>query len=61
MEHEDDSDTNCNGALRTIPKGLVKGLGDLNTEKSPVDFRRLVVTQTPVRNHQLTLLRIRRE
>ena len=27
-----------------------------NTEKSPGDLRRLVVTQTPVRNHQLTLL-----
>ena len=27
-----------------------------NTEKSPEDFRRLVVTQTPVKNHQLTLM-----
>ena len=27
-----------------------------NTEKSPGDLRRLVVTQTPVSNHQLTLM-----
>ena len=27
-----------------------------NTEKSPGDLRRLVVTQTPVKNHQLTLM-----
>ena len=28
-----------------------------NTEKSPGDLRRLVVTQTPVKDHQLTLIR----
>ena len=28
-----------------------------STEKSPGDLRRLVVTQTPVRNHRLTLVR----
>ena len=27
-----------------------------NTEKSPGDLRRLVVTQTPVRNHRKTLV-----
>ena len=27
-----------------------------NTEKSPVNLRRLAVTQTPVRNYQLTLV-----
>ena len=27
-----------------------------NTEKSPGDFRRLAVAQTPVKNHQLTLM-----
>ena len=62
------------GALGTVTKNLVQGLGGLgnnrtngdhpnyciiesgqNTEKSPGDLRRLVVTQTPVRNHQLTL------
>ena len=26
-----------------------------NTDKSPGDLRRLAVTQTPVKNHQLTL------
>ena len=59
------------GALRTIPKGLVKGLEDLeikgqvetiktkigqNTKKMPGDLRRLAVTQTPVKNHQLMLV-----
>ena len=27
-----------------------------NTEESPGDLRRLVITQTPVRNHRLTLV-----
>ena len=27
-----------------------------NTETSPGDLRRLAVTQTPVKNHQLTLM-----
>ena len=27
-----------------------------NTEKSPEDLRRLVVTQTPVKDHQLKLM-----
>ena len=27
-----------------------------NTEKSPGDLRRLAVTQTPVKNHQLTMM-----
>ena len=63
------------GVLGIIPKGLVKGLEDLemggqegdlinysiikidqNTEKSPRDLRRLAVIQTPVKNHQLTLV-----
>ena len=60
------------GALGTITKGLLKGLEDLevggrvetiqitkngqNTEKSPGDLRRLAVTQTPVKNHQLKLM-----
>ena len=29
---------------------------DQNTKKNPRDLRRLTVTQTPVRNHQLTLV-----
>ena len=27
-----------------------------NTEKSPIDLRRLAVIQTPVKDHQLTLM-----
>ena len=58
-------------ALSTVTKGT-GGLGNKrtsgnhpnyriikigqNTEKSPGDLRRLVVTQTLVRNHQLTLV-----
>ena len=29
----------------------------LNTEKSPGDLKKLAVTQTPVKNHQLKLMR----
>ena len=57
------------GALGTVTKGLVQRLEDLeitgrttsiseigqNTEKSPVCLKRLIVTQTPVRKHQLTM------
>ena len=32
-----------------------------NTEKSPGDLRRLAVTQTPVKNHRLTLMAQRLE
>ena len=59
------------GALEIIPKGLVNGLQEIsgdhpdyniikigqNTEKSPGDLRTLAVTQTPVENHQLMLVR----
>ena len=64
-----------NGALGTITKGLLNGLGDLevggrvedypndsiaengqNPETSFGDLRRLAVTQTPVKNHQPTLM-----
>ena len=31
-------------------------LGSENTEKSPVDLRRLAITQTSMRNHWLTLM-----
>ena len=62
------------GALGTVTKGLVQGLGlgnkrtsesypnfsiikfGQNTEKSPGDLRRLAVSQTQVRNYQLTLV-----
>ena len=59
------------GAFATVTRGLLKGLEDLeikgrmdyhiiensqNTEKSPGDLRRLVITQTPVKDHQLKLM-----
>ena len=60
------------GAFGAVTKGLLKSLEDLeaggdhpndsiiedgqNTEKSPGDLRRLAVTQTPMKNHQLTLM-----
>ena len=59
------------GAFGTVTKGLLKGLeylevgdrpnyyiieNDQNTEKCPGDLRRLAVTQTPVKDHQLTLM-----
>ena len=59
------------GELGTISNGLGKGLEDLeirrqvetpiikicqNTEKSPEDTRRHAVIQTPVRDHQPTLM-----
>ena len=56
--------------LGTVTKGLLKGLEDFeirgrvetiiengqNTEKSPGDLRRLAITQTSVKDHQLTLI-----
>ena len=54
-----------------IPKGLIKGLGDLavgeyqdnsiikigqNREKSPGDLRKLAITQIPMNYYQLTLV-----
>ena len=58
------------GVLGTVTKGLLKGLEDFeirgrvetiiengqNTEKSPGDLRRLAITQTSVKDHQLTLI-----
>ena len=58
------------GALGTVNKRSVQGLEDLevrereesiveidlNTKKSPVYLRRLAVNQTPVENHQLTMV-----
>ena len=58
-------------AFGTVTKGLLKGLEDLeigdhpndsiiengqNTEKSSEDLRRFAVTQTPAKNHRLTLM-----
>ena len=57
------------GAFGTVTNGSLKGLEDLevggrvsfiengqNTEKSPGDLRRLAVTQTLVKDYQLTLI-----
>ena len=59
------------GGFGTVTKGLLKSLEDLgvetiqttaiiendqNTEKSPGDLRILAVTQSPVKDHQLTLM-----
>ena len=41
---------------RDYPDNSIIKIGQ-NTEKSPGDLRRLAVTQTPTRNHQLTLAR----
>ncbi len=70
MEHECDGDTNCKWRTRYNHQRVDKGTGELgnkrttgdhtnydiveNTEESPGDWRRLVVTNIPVRNHQLT-------
>ena len=72
MEHAGDNYTNCNwyvwnritkrtgelGSWRTRgdhPNYSIIGNGQ-NTEKSPGDLGRLAVTQTPVKDHQLTLM-----
>ena len=59
------------GAFGTVTKGLLKGLENLEfggrvetikrtallrTEKGPGDLRRLTVTQTPGKDHQLMLM-----
>ena len=56
------------GAFGTVTKGLLKDLeaggrvetiqieNGQNTEKSPGDLRRLSVAQTPMKDHQLTLM-----
>ena len=65
MKHESNGDTNCNycawNNLQRINKGkknedIRKHVETIQTKKNPVDLRRLVVTQTSVRNHQLTLV-----
>ena len=54
-------------ALCTVTKGLKKGTGGLGNKRTSGDdpnyciieirdLRRLVVTQTPVKDHQLTLM-----
>ena len=69
MEHKSDDCTNCDWCFWHNNERIIKkpgGLGswrtdrdyqnDSITEKSPGDLRRLGLTQTPVKNHQLTLM-----
>ena len=69
VEHESDSYTNCNWCPWYSHQRIGTGTGGLENkrmrgdhpkysiaEKSPGDLKRLSVTQTPVRNHQLTLV-----
>ena len=49
-----DKGTEGHGNKRTRGDSVIK-IGQ-NTEKSPGDLRRLAVTQTPVEDHQLTLV-----
>ena len=71
MDHESESDTNCNWSS-WYSHQRIGGLGirrmskehphdsiveiSQNTEKNPGDLRKLAVTQTSVRNHRLTLV-----
>ena len=50
-------DLEVGGRVETIQTndGIIKN--GQNTEKSPGDLRRLAVTQSPVKDHQLTLMR----
>ena len=47
-------DFEVDGRVETIQTTTLLRNGQ-NTEKSPRDLRRLAVTQTPVKNHQLML------
>ena len=63
-EHEDDEITDCswfalNGNQRknwVYPDHSIVKI-DKNTEKSPGVLRRLIVTQSPLKDHQQTLVR----
>ena len=75
IEHEGNSDTNCNRCARYSHQMIGKETGGLgnkrtskdhsnyciikisqNTEECPGDLSRLAVSQTPVEDHQLTLV-----
>ena len=57
MEHEGDRYTNCGNkkTSRGHPDSSINKIGQ-NTKKIPGSLRRHDVTQTPARNHQLTLV-----
>ncbi len=46
-------DLEVRGQVETIQTFIIEN--GQNTEKSPGDLKRLAVTQTPVKDHQLTL------
>ena len=48
-------DLEVDGRVETIQTTALLRMAK-NTEKSPGDLRRLAITQTPVKNHQLTLM-----
>ena len=60
MEYESDSDTNCNPCGRIgnknksgdYPNDSTVKIGQ-NTEKSPGDVRKLAVSPSPLKDHQL--------
>ena len=71
MEHEGVVDINCNWRARDGPEGLERELEKLelrdhpgysiveigqNTERSLGELRRFAITQTPVKDHHLTLV-----
>ena len=72
MEYEDDGNTNCNWHTWDGPQRFGKGTGRVgnqrknqdhpiveispNTQNSPGDLRRLAVTQTPEKTHQLMVV-----
>ena len=71
IEHDGVGDTKCKCCALNNPKGLVKGMEDLeirqvetisiikygqNTEPSPGELRRLAVIQTPAKDLQLALV-----
>ena len=57
-QHRIDEETGGLGNKRTSRGHLNNSIIEIgqNPEKSPGDLRRLNVTQTPVRNHQVTLV-----
>ena len=72
MEHEGDNYTSRDWCFWYSHQRIIKGIGGRRTsgnhpnyniiengqktEKSPGDLRKLVVTQTPVKDHQLKLM-----
>ena len=63
MEHKSDGDTKCNWCSHQITGTVTGRLRNYNiikighnTKKSPRELRSLFVSQTPLENHQITLV-----